>query len=155
MKYIPLTKGKYAIVDDDDFEYLNQWKWCMTGFYAGRGIGNYKNRGRIYLHRVIMGEPKGSEVDHINFDKLDNRKSNLRVCSKADNRRHVGLRKNNTSGFKGVSWHKLVKKWYATIQVDGKQISKGWFENRIDAAKEYDRLSKKYHGDFAHLNLNI
>src|SRR2546430_16319669 len=96
---IKLTRGKYALVDLVDYEWLSQWKWyCSARGYAARRL--YPENKVVYMHRVII--PEGEEVDHINHDKLDNRKSNLRPCTHKQNLRSRGLNKNNKSGYKGV-----------------------------------------------------
>lgn len=151
MKRIPLLKDKYALVDDEDFDYLNQWNWQTNAYgYAVRSkyVGNYKGV-TYYMHREIMSTPKGKDTDHINRDKLDNRKQNLRICKHANNMKNLGLRKDNTSGVKGVRWHKQLQKWNARIHVNGKEISLGCFHDLKEAAKAYKDASIKYHGVYA------
>ena len=104
------------------------------------------------LHRVIMNAKEGEVVDHINGNKLDNRRKNLRICTNSENVRFQKRHKNNTSGFKGVSWSKGMKKWEARIMVDRKSIVGGYFSNRLDAAKEYNRLATKFFGEYAMIN---
>lgn len=127
MKLIPLTQGKLAIVDDTDFEYLNKWCWYYdsTTGYARRGEGNK----RIYMHRVINNTPKGLITDHINRNTLDNRRENLRTVSRAGNQRNHKLFSHNTSGYNGVSWSKIMRKWEAYIWRDNKKINLGFFKN--------------------------
>jgi hypothetical protein len=153
---IPLDKGKETIVDDEDYEYLNQWKWyCSTAGYANRATvrdKNYKQK-KILIHRVIMKAPKNLQVDHINGNRLDNRKENLRIVTKQQNhmnRRKLDLKK--SSKFKGVSYYSLSKKWVATIYFKNKRFHLGYFDNEIDAAKEYNTAAKKIHGEYARLN---
>ena len=87
MKYIPLTQGKFAIVDDDMYEYLNQWKWCLRkkserSFYAGRNDWENKKNHIVTMQQLIMNPPKGMVIDHINGNGLDNRRCNLRICTR-------------------------------------------------------------------------
>lgn len=146
MKEIKLTQGKFAIVDDDMFEYLNQWKWCYDGQYACRR----KNGVKIRLHKEIMGDIKDKEIDHINENKLDNRKDNLRFCTRAENMRnkkkHRGISK-----YKGVHWCKNVNKWRAKIY-NGKTIHLGLSNNQEECARMYDAKAKELFGEFANLN---
>ena len=116
MKKIKLSKGKVALVDNEDYIWLNQWKWhFMAGGYAMRHlrISEDKNSKLIYMHRQILNTPKGLESDHINRNKLDNRKENLRVATRSQNNMNRKKRINCTSKYKGVSWHKQRKKWQA------------------------------------------
>lgn len=142
INYIKLTQNKFAIVDNKDFEYLNQWKWNydkITG-YAKRHI---KNKS-IYLHRIINNTPQNLFTDHINRNKLDNRKCNLRTCEKVLNQRNQKICKTNTSGYKGVSWSKSAKKWQSFIFKDNKKINLGFFIDKIDAIKSRLLGEKKY-----------
>lgn len=151
MKKIKLTRGKYAIVDDEDFEWLNQWKWYCSGYeYVVRSETGVKSnlRQNIFLHRILMNTPKGMETDHINGNKLDNRKSNLRICTRSQNEINKSLGINNTSGFKGVSWHKNRKKWQGKIQ----KKHLGYFDKKKNAIKTYNKTAKKLFGEFAYLN---
>lgn len=151
-RLIPLTKGKFAIVDADDYERLNPWKWHYSSKgYATRSLPT-GNRGTISMHRVIAGTPIGGITDHANGNKLDNRKENLRVCTKADNCRNSKIPKNNTSGYKGVNWHNQRKRWVAAIVVGYKRISLGTHECPRAAARAYDAAARKHHGEFAFVN---
>ena len=166
MKRIRLTKGKYALVDDEDFEYLNQWKWSWVGgerIYAARGEYDPttyikgKNHGRtkhIFMHRVIINSD-AETVDHINGNTLDNQRSNLRPCSEIDNIRNQKMASDNTSGYKGVAWGKREKYWIAYITVSYKQKHLGYFRNKIDAAIAYDLAACRFFGEFARLNFPI
>jgi hypothetical protein len=148
-KIITLTKGKFAIVDDEDFEELSKYKWFITKVYASR-----HSDGRIvYMHREIMHTSEGMETDHINGDVLDNRRSNLRICTRKENARNIKRISSNTSGYKGVHWDKVNKKWRAQIQVDEKMKHIGRFESLLDAINAYDRAAIKFFGEFASTNL--
>ena len=149
----------FAIVDDEDFEYLNQWKWCAnqsrksSGFYALKKSPKVKGKWKtVYMHRVIINAEKGFDVDHINHNGLDNRKANLRQCTNRQNQHNAKLRKNNTSGYKGVNYHKTRDNFRAYIQTNGKQKHLGSFTTAIEAAKAYDKHALKYFGEFANIN---
>ena len=152
MKRIPLTQGKEALVDDCDYEYLMQWKWCARKdrdtFYAGR------SRPNVPMHRVIAERAgmkiDGLEVDHWNHDGLDNQLSNLRPATKSQNQSNRGPTKNNTSGYKGVDWHE--GRWRASIQVAQKRTHLGHFDDKHDAARAYNEAVVKFHKEFARLN---
>ncbi|ARL91005.1 HNH endonuclease [Burkholderia pseudomallei] len=158
MKEIALPRGLVAVVDDEDFDLLNSFTWHFTLGYAVRhlerpGSGVYRTTER--MHRMIMGVGPGTidkrQVDHINGNKLDNRKSNLRVCTNAENGRNRGAQKNNSSGYKGVCWHPQSGKWRARIKVDGRQISLGLHASAEAAHKAYEVGARKFHGEFANV----
>ena len=152
---IQLNKGIITIVDDEDFEYLNQWKWYLlkskTNYYAIR-TSKPENK-LIQLHRVVIQAKQGEIVDHVNGDKLDNRKINLRICTKAQNNQNRKTSKLNKSGYNGVSWCIRNKKWVTQIQYENKKIHIGYYIDLIDAAKAFNDAAKKYHGEFAKLNI--
>lgn len=104
------------------------------------------------MHREIVGTPEGMDTDHINGDKLDNRRSNLRICTHAQNGANRGPQKNGSSGYKGVSYH--CKKWRVQICINGKTKRLGGFNSLLDAAKAYDKAARKYHGEFARTNVS-
>ena len=157
MKEIQLTQGKVALVDDEDFEYLNQWKWYannMKGnFYATKAITVSKCKQKIIsMHRLIMKPEKGYVIDHIDGNSLNNQKNNLRICTHAENMRNSKIYSNNTSGFKGVYWHKQTAKWMAYISYNNKITHLGLFINPKDAARAYNEAAIKFHVEFAKLN---
>lgn len=142
MKYIQLTKGKQAIVDDEDFEYLSQWKW----HYSEPGYAlHWDKRKKVYMHRLVNKTSIGLQTDHINKNKLDNRKFNLRSVTHQGNSINRPLIKSNRSGYTGVSWDKSVKKWASYIYRNYKKRHLGYFINKEDAViaylKEYESLS--------------
>jgi hypothetical protein len=154
MKKIYLkNSGKFAIVDDSDYAYLSQFIWREHGTgYAVRTI--YRN-GKCTIsrmHREIIDAIKGRETDHINGNRLDNRKKNLRECTTSQNQANRGAQRNNTSGYKGVRKSTLGKKYEARIQVNRKLLYIGCFETPEIAAMAYDEAARKYFGDFAKTN---
>lgn len=158
MKRIPLTQNQFAIVDDRDFEKLSKFRWnaCRDGntFYARRLKGKYPKRTNVHMHREIMRCPKGKGIDHINGNGLDNRRENLRVSTSLGNARNHKVRKDNPSGFTGVSFFGKLKKWKAYIHTNKKQIHLGYFDTARDAAIAYDQAAGKIFGRFARLNFH-
>ena len=155
-KEIPLTRGKVALVDDEDFEELNKYKWLAqhskNTWYARRYTKRINGKqGSMLMHRKLMGFPIG-QIDHANQDGLDNRKINLRICSKSQNLVNSRRYKSNTSGFIGVSWNKQHKKWEANIRKDNILIHLGLFTEKIVAARMRDEKAKEIYGEFAVLN---
>jgi hypothetical protein len=152
-RFIPLTKGQTAIVDVEDFDFINQWNWSVSkstnGFYAARKNESGK---MVYMHRLVINCPPGKETDHRSHDTLDNRKQNLRECTHDNNVCNVRISSNNTSGFKGVCWHKKASKWRSAISINDKTKHLGLFASKEEAAKAYDDAAKIYHGSFAQLN---
>ena len=144
MKKIPLTKGKFALVDDEDFEILNQWKWYFDGRYAKR----IQNRSSVYIHRLVFNILNGGEIDHKNGNKLDNRKRNLRSCTRSQNIFNSPERKDNTSGKKGVNWSKELNKWVSRIRVKKKGIYLGVFSRKEDAILVRKLAEKKWYNDY-------
>lgn len=163
MKKIPLTRGKFALVDDCDFDELSKHKWHFaTVGYACRNAkkadgASYKYAelgysGRLYMHRVILEARKGQEVDHINFDKLDNRRGNIRIASSRQNKCNRPIRPNNTSGVKGVSWAKRERRWIACINKSvGRATILGYFQRKEDACAARRAAVKEHYGEFAHV----
>lgn len=153
MRKIKLTKNKFAIVDDIDYEYLMQWKWHYSNGYAERRVRKAEGAIRhIRMHRIIIDAPNHLFVDHIDRNGLNNQRNNLRLCTSIENKRNVGKLCCNTSGFKGVAWHKLNNKFIANIRVNYKRIHLGYFKDAKEAAIAYDQAAKEYFGDFAALN---
>lgn len=145
MAIISLTQGEFALVDDGDFDALSGKIFIITK-------NGYVRTGRKYLHRIIMSAGKGVIIDHINGNKLDNRKCNLRICTKSQNGMNRPKQVNNTSGYKGVTWDKTNNKWTAQIMVNQKSIKIGRFSNIIDAAKAYNHVSELINHEFSKPN---
>lgn len=150
--------GKSATVDDADYENVARYNWYMSSAgYACRNLW-LKGQGRattVYLHRVVMQPPQGITVDHKNGDRLDNRRSNLRLATVGENRRNSGLRSNNTSGYAGVHLfkQKVNNRWQARIaDPSGKRIGLGFFATPEEAASAWNEAASSYYGEFARLN---
>jgi hypothetical protein len=160
LKQISLTQGKFALIDDADYEWLNQWKWhaCRWGrtFYARRLYYLNRKQNGILMHREILKlKPSNiQETDHIDGNGLNNQRVNLRSCTKGENRFNSKPYRNSSSRFKGVSRHSINQKWRASITKNGKFNSLGCFIDEVDAARAYDEKAKELFGDFARLNFN-
>ena len=159
-KFIKLSKGYETEVDDEWFDYLNQWKWYYRDGYAVRHSEVDHNK-EIKMHRVIMGDSEGSNslfVDHINLEKvtkdkrgLNNKTSNLRWATRSQNNTNR-VNKNNTSGYKGVHWNKRDKRFVARVAYKGKYIIAGNFDDPQSAAIAYNMKAIEVYGEFAVLN---
>lgn len=158
MRRIKLTQGKYATVDDEDYDYLMSFgSWYFDCGYATR---NYtrpdKSQRKVQMHRVVAErhgmEIEGVEVDHVNQRPCDNRSHNLRPANREQNERNSGPRKNNKSGYKGVAWHTRLGKWSASIAWGGKKIHLGYYTNKREAARAYDAAAYARDPVYAYLN---
>ena len=156
---IPLTRGKFAIVDPEDYPRLAKHKWQLakspTGSYAVRWQRNPNKttRKRIWMHRQVIHIPGHLLCDHINRNSLDNRKANLRPATVSQNLCNRPKTKSKTrSKYKGLEWDRTQRKWKARIQINNRKIYLGSFTSEIDAARAYDRAAMKYHREFANLN---
>jgi hypothetical protein len=153
-RLIPLTKGQNAIVDAADYEWLSEFNWYASwmvfhkGYYAATRVG----KRIVSMHRMICGEVH-EDIDHRNFNNLDNRRDNLRPCTHEQNMHNLRKFTTNTSGFKGVSWGKRERKWRARINLSGKEIHIGTYQSAEDAAQAYDEAANRLYGEFAVLNL--
>ncbi len=161
MKEIQLTQGKIAFVDDEDYEYLNQFKWCADKarrtYYAFR---NMKVDGRWVvgtMHQFLIKQPKGMQIDHIDDNGLNNQKSNLRICTNQENHMKTKIQRTakgilKSSRFKGVSSVSDGDRWRARIHYNGKENFLGRYDSEIDAAIAYNNAAKEMFGEFARLN---
>jgi hypothetical protein len=157
MKEISLTQGKVALVDDCDFEYLNQWNWHYhKRGYAVCNVGGRKRHQLRTMHSMIASRMRlvliTKEVDHKDGNGLNNQRNNLRPATSSQNKMNQKLKINNISGFKGVSWDKENNKWRASIGLNGRNLKLGRFTTPIEAAKVYNTAALEYFGEFARLN---
>lgn len=163
MKQIPLTQGKFALIDDSDYERVNQFKWLAhfnwkgENFYASRTDCSVDPPIHVTMARFILNCPKDMFVDHKNHDTLDNQRNNLRVCTPRQNQYNARSRVNSSSKYKGISWSKSHKNWHARIRVVnifGQSIVQnlGRFRDEKEAALAYDKAAKEHHEEFAYLN---
>jgi hypothetical protein len=153
MPEIPLSRGLVALVDDEDYEWLSQWRWCASANgYAVRmkRKGEDGFPGYVSMHRSIMAPSPGEEVDHKNRNGLDNRRSNLRLATGRQNKHNTGPRRRGTSGFKGVTQCGPTR-WAAQIY-DGSRRHLGIYESAAEAAAAYDEAARGSFGEFAWLN---
>lgn len=157
MKLIPLTQGQFAMVDDEDYEVLNAFKWYAVRFhgkgtyYAARGIVLKTGEPRIlYMHKALI--KSALKIDHHDGNGLNNQRVNLRKSTNTQNCYNASKRKDNTSSVKGASWHKREKMWRADITINGKRMWLGYFNTKEEAAEVYKQASLKYHGEFSIFN---
>jgi len=158
MNKISLTKGAHCIVDESLFIELNKYKWHLSkDGYAARWQGKAEGflvKKYIFMHNQIMGPaPVDKMIDHLNRNKLDNRMANLEFKTNQENSLNKDLTSSNKSGYRGVHWCKVYKKWMAQIKVKGKQIYLGRFDNKKDAAIAYNTAAKTFHKEHANLNV--
>jgi len=157
-RLIPLTQGKFAKVDAEDYHRLMEFKWFFAGGYARRRIvTGTDSYGSFPMHRDILNIMPGMEVDHIDGDTLNNTRANLRACTRTQNSYNQRKRKDNKSGYKGVSWMKSMQKWRAYIWIGGtypkgRQYHLGFFDTPEEAAEAYNVEAIKAFGQFAKLN---
>jgi HNH endonuclease len=147
--------GRYAIVDDADFERLNQWGWAESpSGYVWRSVTVGPNKqGKVRMHRLVASTPTGLFTDHVNGDKLDNRRENLRVCTTAENGRNRGANRKSSSRYKGVSLRRSTGMWRASICLNGRSRHIGSFPSQEEAARAYNSAAAKHYGEFARQNV--
>lgn len=147
MAHIPLAHGKFIMVDDEDYEWLSQYKWSLNSDnYPSR----YENKKFITIHRLIMNPPVNMQVDHVNGNRLDNRRTNLRICTRSQNCVNREASTKGISGYRGVTKHK--DRWRARIEVNDKKIHLGLFDTKEEAAQAYNKAATAYFGEYACLN---
>jgi hypothetical protein len=154
---IKLTRGKYAIVDPEDFERFNRYKWhCSQSNYAVRAATIKTEKGRkqveLFMHKVVCPPPQGLIVDHINRNRLDNRRANLRPATWTQNAWNRSKRSRQKTRYKGIRYQKDTKRWQVRLMIEGRRISFGCYNDEKEAAKAYDAAAKKHRGDYAVLN---
>ncbi len=152
MRLVFLSQGKCTLVDKEDIEFLNQWKWnydATTGYAYRRqhfpSTRKHQICKKIYMHQLINKTPTGKVTDHINRNKLDNRRFNLRSATHSQNHINKGMQANNTSGIKGVSWSRRDRNWIACLVVGGEPKLKKSFKSLEDAKKARREAEALYH----------
>lgn len=150
IRLIPLTDGKVCKIDEEDYEWVKQFSWRLCRGYASRDPGKRRGIRYIALHREIMKTPTGMYTDHINRDPLDNRKSNLRICTQSENQANRTVSRNNKLGIKGVIFSK--NRFVASVKFQGKRKSLGSFKTVEEATLAYNEGAKKLHGEFVPLS---
>jgi len=152
-----LSNGVRAKLDKDDYDFVSRFSWsCSQDGYAVRNVNDGKVTRQVSMARLILGLPNGDprQVDHIDGDRLNNIKKNLRIVTSQENnfnkRKYRGS--SFTSKYKGVSWDTSNKKWRARLKIDKKDIHIGRFESEVEAAKAYDEKAKELFKELAHLN---
>lgn len=154
MKTIFLSDGQETLVDDEDYLALHAHRWQNNGKYATRTVQDGDVRKNLKMHRDILRAPDGVEVDHINRNRYDNRRENLRLCTRRQNQCNVPKNCKNKSGYKGVSIRsdKIKNIFSAHVSIDGKRKNLGSFFTAEAAARAYDEAAAKHYGEFAFLN---
>jgi hypothetical protein len=155
---IELTKGKFATVDDADYEHLSQWEW----FYHSQGYavrnarkGELGQRSIVYMHRYIVGAAAGMDVDHQDRDKLNNQRYNLREATQAQNQHNRAPRAGRAIPYKGVRFDPVRNRYRARITVNRREMQLGRFMTMEDAARAYDTAARHYFGVFARTNFEV
>ena len=154
---IPLTQGKFAIIDACDAERVLGHRWhavkIKRTFYAAiKGMNGAGKKAPLLMHRLILPPPPGLQVDHIDGNGLDNRRRNLRLATNTQNQQNCKAHRDNASGLKGVSWVKQQRKWAARLTMGGKEKRLGRFDTKEEAAAAYDRAALELFGEFARTN---
>ena len=157
VKKIKIYGGKITLVDDEDYDQLNQYKWQLDSSGKGEGYARtnlYTNKKTIVkrMHQFLIDTPKGMQTDHIDRNSLNNQKSNLRIVTRSQNNMNRSKQNGCLHKYKGVKFHKKLDKWEARIKKDKKLYYLGLFKNEIDAAKAYNKKAIEFFGEYACLN---
>lgn len=164
MREIPLTRGKVALVDDADYDRViaaGPWRAIQPHsrrrlprpiYYTARDVGGRAARRTIYMHTFLFGY---ALTDHVDHNGLNNQSANCRPATPGQNVHNLRLSRNNTSGYKGVSWYPKTGKWAASIRVEGRRIHLGYHEDARDAAMAYDAAAHEHFGEYAYTNEDI
>lgn len=150
MRHIRVSENKFTLVDDEDFDWVQKHNWVITK--AGYvGLSNGDGSFGVLLHRAILRAKSNEIVDHKDGNKLNNQKCNIRICTKSQNQMNRGVSKKKSIRYKGV--YASGKKFTSYICMNGIVYYLGTFDNKIDAAKAYNDMATKLHGEFAKLNV--
>jgi hypothetical protein len=145
MKRIPLSQGRFALVDDEDYDWLMTWRWYANKdyntFYATASRSECEGGNLIYMHRLLLCHPMGLVIDHLDHDGLNNQRSNLRAVTHRENLSN--LRTKGTSEYVGVSWSNAKSKWVSQIRIQGRKTFLGYFDIEADAASAYTNALKR------------
>jgi hypothetical protein len=153
VRYIPLTKNLFATVDAADYAWLSRHKWCVLNNGGGRYYACRSSGGKtVLMHRVIVNARPGEVVDHIDGNELNDRRNNLRICSKAQNAYNMRPRRGKTSRFRGVYRRKRSDRWYAAVSHKGVSYPLGHFDSEIEAARARDAKAVELYGEHTYLN---
>lgn len=154
MKEIKLTQNKVAIIDDKDYDLISQFKWCAVNYHGCFYASTEKYGKTILMHRLILDVQKGTMIDHIDHDGLNNCRNNIRICTPCQNARNSSKSRFKKSKYKGVWFDESdgKKRIRSGIRINGKLINLGSFKSEHDAGLAYDEAAKKYFGEFANIN---
>jgi hypothetical protein len=152
---ISLPSGHAALIDEDDWEIVSPYRWRVLRTGSAAYVQSQVGKRSLFMHRLIMAAPDRLEVDHVNHDGLDNRRSNLRLCTRSENAANKKIPENNTSGYKGVSWCAWRGKWRAQIYANLVSRHLGYFDSAADAGQAYNAAAVEFFGEFACLNEGV